>query len=115
MEEMPSTRKLCEICSQPTINERMDETEPHEGHRTTCCDRWVCDDCVCWVETDEKVILCKDCCGCDDEENLFGDLDSEDFFEYPNENLYTFRMIISGVVALIGFALIAFGYLIIFG
>jgi hypothetical protein len=81
---MAGVRKVCEDCGQPTITERYDNTEPLEGHRTTCCDRWVCDDCVCWVETDESKTVCKECCHCkckEDEEEL----SAEDFFEYDSD------------------------------
>lgn len=54
----------CDICDQPTSFERDSRSLPTEGEHTTCCDSWVCADCVCWVETDEAQTICKDCCKC---------------------------------------------------
>lgn len=54
----------CEICGQDTSFERHTKDLPNEGERATCCDAWVCVDCICWVETDEVQCLCKDCCKC---------------------------------------------------
>ena len=56
--------KPCDICGQATSFERHNKDLPAEGEHTTCCDSWVCEDCVCWVKTDEVQCLCKDCCKC---------------------------------------------------
>lgn len=84
--------KPCEICGQLTSFERFHQKDPHEGERTTCCDRWICADCVCWVDSDDSLIVCKDCCKCCEDEDLYSSSNSssfsynhlnyDDFFEY---------------------------------
>lgn len=54
----------CETCGQQTSFERFHEQEPFEGERTECCDKWVCPDCICWTDSDESGLICKDCCQC---------------------------------------------------
>lgn len=52
----------CEICGQATSFERWEKDQPFEGELVDCCDRWVCPDCVCWINSDESAMICKDCC-----------------------------------------------------
>lgn len=61
---MEENIRPCETCGQETSFERFHEQEPFEGERTACCDKWVCPDCICWTDSDEGGLICKDCCKC---------------------------------------------------
>lgn len=116
---MVGIRQECEICKQPTITERYDETEPIEGRRSSCCNLWICDDCVCWEKTDASNVICKNCCDCKckyEDENIFEDLDGENFFKWDDEGLkkawklYKYSTIAMGIILIL--AVLAF---LIFG
>jgi hypothetical protein len=63
MEEYIDIKK-CSQCGQNTSFERRKENESHEGKMSNCCDQWVCVDCVCWTQSDDSGLICKNCCEC---------------------------------------------------
>lgn len=60
-------RKICEICDQIGSVERHETDDPLEGFTCSICERWVCVDCACFVDSDAYTSYCKDCCSCADE------------------------------------------------
>jgi len=89
----------CSICGQDTSFERSDPRLPMEGEKTTCCDKWVCADCICWTVTDEKQTICMDHCNCHEDDDYgrsstssstisYCNLSAYDFFEYDDTKKY---------------------------
>jgi hypothetical protein len=66
MSEPPysNIRKVCEICGEIGSVERHETTDPMEGLSCGLCERWVCVDCICLVDSDDYNSFCKECCSC---------------------------------------------------
>lgn len=94
----------CHSCQQKTSTEYRGY-DTYEGHRTKCCDKWICDECICWVASDSDGFICKDCCNCEDEEHeeigstssssssstSYLELKANDFFDYNKYDDYIYK------------------------